>query len=200
MCLHHLVRIFLDNRLCAVCMSFLYIRFSADQIFPWMLFPWILQCCCWPSIGEQINIGLESCSWEMMSMQHNQRTLNGRREVNTILLTDNHLCLPVCVLTQSIRWKTSIFAMISPIKSRDKDACDISTQGGMCCCCDGLKCSNVDVVLVSTIWDLWSVRIFDIAPNYAWPSQLGLAGSRSGMGHCQNNFNHIQSITDLMWN
>ena len=96
-------------------LSFLYIRFSADQIFPWMLFPWILQCC-WPSIGEQINIGLESCSWEMMSMQHNQRTLNGRREVNTILLTDNHLCLPVCVLTQSIKWKTSIFAMISPNK------------------------------------------------------------------------------------
>ena len=58
-----------------------------------------------------------------------------------------------------------------PIRSRDKDACDTSAQRGMCCCCDGVKCSNVDVVLVSTIWDLSSVRIFDIAPNYAWPDQ-----------------------------
>ena len=41
-----------------------------------------------------------------------------------------------------------------PIRSRDKDACDTSAQRGMCCCCDGVKCSNVDVVLVSTIWDL----------------------------------------------
>ena len=79
--------------------------------------------------------------------------------------------------------------MIKPIKSRDKDACVTSAQGGMCCCCDGVKCSNVDVVLVSTIWDLSSVRIFDIAPNYAWPAQQRHARSRPGMGLCQNIFN-----------
>lgn len=76
-----------------------------------------------------------------------------------------------------------------PIRSRDKDACDTSAQRGMCCCCDGVKCSNVDVVLVSTIWDLSSVRIFDIAPNYAWPAQQRHARSRPGMGLCQNIFN-----------
>ena len=79
--------------------------------------------------------------------------------------------------------------MIKPIKSRDKDACVTSAQGGMCCCCVGVKCSNVDVVLVSTIWDLSSVRIFDIAPNYAWPAQQRHARSRPGMGLCQNIFN-----------
>ena len=173
-------------------LSFLYIQFSVDQIFPWIL---QCGCCCWPSIGEQINIGLESFSWEMMSMQHNQGTLNGRREVNTInLLTDNHLCLPACVLTQSINWKTSIFAMIKPIKSRDKDACDISSQGGMCCCCDGLKCSNVDVVLVSTIWDLWSVRIFDIAPNYACLASLaGTQRIKAGNGTLSKYFQYLRA-------
>ena len=70
----------------------------------------------------------------------------------------------------------------------DKDACDISAQGGMCCYC--VKCSNVDVVLVSTIWDLSSVRIFDIAPNYAGQlSRDTPAISRPGMGLCQNIFN-----------
>ena len=166
-------------------LSFLHIQFSVDQIFPWIL---QCGCCCWPSIGEQINIGLESFSWEMMSMQHNQGTLNGRREVNAInLLTDNHLCLAACVLTQSINWKTSIFAMIKPIKSRDKDACDISSQGGMCCCCDGLKlmlCSFLQFEICGALEYLISHLI-----TPAWPAQLGHSGPRPGMGLCQNIFN-----------
>ena len=64
------------------------------------------------------------------------------------------------------------------------------------CYCDVMvcvKCSNVDVVLVSTIWDLSSVRIFDIAPNYAWPAQQRHASQiKAGDGTLSKYFQFLR--------
>ena len=90
--------------------------------------------------------------------------------------------------------------MIKPIKSMDKDACDISAQGGMCCYCD-LCVWSVLMLMLCSFLQFGICRALEyLISHLITPGQLSRDTPYQGRGW---NFVKIFSISERLtqqWN